>query len=328
MKTSKLLSLLFVVPVMSITSCQNKIDYPVEKYELSMSFSSDNFKIMQLTDIHLGIEVDNVREMKLVTKMVEDQKPDLIVVTGDSFLDADKDIVNYFVSTMESFNIKRAFTYGNHDFQGTYSDRYIGDLIQSESTKNALYIDYFDDNIYGYTNYFINILDGQKSLFRLFIIDSNSYYFNGIDYDYDVIHDDQLEHISDINTYKNDNAIGLAFFHIPLFEYRTAYGLYENKDSSVVGKGENREKVCVGYRNNGAFDNFKKNNIKATFVGHDHVNYSDLLYDGVILSYGVKATGTIYYDEDIMGCKIINLGKDNNTFGLDSIENVFYGYEN
>ena len=166
----------------------------------------------------------------------------------------------------------------------------------------------------------------NNTLYRLYIIDSNSYSYQGTKYSYDVIHEDQLEHISKINA-KNP-CFGLSFFHIPLIEYQETYDRYVKGEAK--GKGENREPSCPGYANNDVLKKLYDANIRASFVGHDHINYSDVVYDGFsddfILAYGVKANKTIYGNDDIMGCKIITLDSENVGISLENIEAKFYDY--
>ena len=74
-------------------------------------FNNNSFKIMQLTDIHLGVQVDNVKEMKFIRSFIEENKPDLIVITGDTFLDANKSIVKFFFDKMEAHSLLSSSLY-------------------------------------------------------------------------------------------------------------------------------------------------------------------------------------------------------------------------
>ena len=304
-----------------LSSCGG-VHHSVEEYKKELEYH-DNFKIMQLTDIHFGIEMDHQKELKHLKNVIESApEADLIVITGDSFLDADKKCVDTLVSFIDSFNKPWAFTYGNHDFQGDYDSFYIADQIRK--AKNSVFVDYDDDDLHGFTNYFINLKENNKTKYRLYIIDSNSYAPVGIKYGYDIIHEEQLKHVEDI--YMSDPAPALAFFHIPLVEYQTAYNLYEKGE--IEGQGKNNEACCPGYTDtNRAFNRLKNSGVLATFVGHDHVNYSDLKYNNMILSYGVKATDLVYHEEEILGSKIITLPKEVSEFGLNSIESRFVKYE-
>ena len=285
----------------------------------------DDFRIMQITDIHFGIEMDLVKEFEHLTKMIEQaNNPDLIVITGDSFLDANKAIVRRFVEFFDGFDIPWTFTFGNHDLQGDYGYYFINREISK--AKNVVFVDYKDDNLTGFTNFYINLKKDGNTLYRLFIIDSNCYYNKGLKYEYDVIAEDQLEHLKAINAYENDSVKSLAFFHIPLHEFEDAYAGLE--DGTYSGFGENNENICYGYENNGSYDVFKSIGTIAIFTGHDHVNCSTVYYKNeMYLSYGVKATDLVYNVEDMIGYKEIILPSDPSAFDMTCIKNVWCLYE-
>lgn len=317
---------LLVFPLFSLSlfSCGDATIYPTNKYQIEMDYH-DDFKIMLLTDIHYGVEANIKEQNDQIKRMVDNEKKiDLIVIDGDSFLDANKSIVNSFVDFFDSLNIKWAYTFGNHDLQGDYDYYYINEKISE--AKNSVFVDFKDDNIYGLTNYFIDLKAGNDIKYRLYIIDSNTYFYTGLKYSYDVIHDDQLEHIKNIYSSTQDKPEGLAFFHIPLIEFQEAYD--EAIEKKHKYQGLNNEKCCPGYKNNGAYDVLKSIGVKAIFCGHDHLNYSDVNYnDEMILSYGVKTTNLIYHDDEIMGYKMITLPNNPESFGLENIEAKFLKYE-
>ncbi len=55
------------------------------------------------------------------------------------------------------------------------------------------------------------------------------------------------------------------------------------------------------------------------FVGHDHVNDYSVNYRGVTLTYGVKSSRQIYYDENMIGGTLISIATD----GTVSIERKY-----
>ena len=317
-----LLQIIFLSLV--LTSCGAKT-YPVESYKKELKYH-ENYKILQLTDIHLGLNADIDYELKYLTKVIgEAGEVDLIVITGDSFLFGNKQMVKALLKFMDSLNIPWTYTYGNHDNQGYYDHGYINRQLMK--CKNIVYVDYKDDDIDGFTNFYINLVDeSNHTKYRLYILDSNSYHFTGPGYDYDIIHPNQLVHLQDIYKYENDNAPGVMFLHIPLQEYEDAIEGYLNKEYD--GKGEKNEKYCPGYENNGAYNVFKSIGIIGVFCGHDHINTATVNYKNeMILSYGIKATDLVYYDERLLGCQVITLPNNPNEFGLDNIKWVMVSYE-
>lgn len=278
--------------ILLLTSC-NGTSHPISDYRKTLTYK-EGFKILQLTDIHNSNVTDLTASNAYVKEEIEDADPDLIVITGDTFMDANKTIVNSTIDFIDSFNIPFAFTYGNHDLQGNYDDDYINRTLTS--TKNAVFVDYDKDALYGRTNYFIDLTKDNTTVYRLYILDSNSYWQNSAFIGYDIFHEEQIKHVEDI-TEAYGKVPSLAFFHIPLYEFRTAYNLYKEGDTSVVGIGTNEEKCSVGYTETNAFNRMKACGIEGMFIGHDHINDTTLLYNNVVLSYGMKSTAEIYHDK-------------------------------
>ncbi len=314
--------------------------YDVSEYRTTMQYY-DDFKILQLADLHFGIETNVEAQLEIVKKNIRTEEPDLIILTGDNFMYASKGIVKTLVSALneecKQLSEKRdgritkfALTFGNHDNQGDYPRYFINEVVSSyvtndgdeiKDSKFAAFVDFEDDNIFGLTNFYIDLVnDRSKSLadvdvkYRIHIIDSNTYHFSGPDYDYDVIHDDQLEHAIKIrqNATSDKDYIGLAFFHIPLPEYQEAWEQHLNSDGGTGGQGECNEDALHGYKNNGSYDKLKEAGIISFFCGHDHINYGDFIYtdkdgDKAIFSYGVKANNQLYHDTEIIGYKTVTL---------------------
>ena len=361
MKKIFLLSLALILIFPCIFSCAPaERAYSVSEYRTTMQFYED-FKILQLTDLHFGIESDLALQLEIVKKAINAEKPDLIILTGDSFMYSSKGVVDSLFYTLneecKAITAERGrltkftFTFGNHDNQGDYSRYYINSSLLSYATKDgdeikdgkfAAFVDFEDDNLFGLTNFYIDLVDDRtKSAetvdvkYRLHIIDSNSYHFVGPDYDYDVIHEEQLEHAVNIreNATADRDYIGMAFFHIPLYEYEDAYAQFENANS---GQGKFNEGVLYGYENNGAYTKLRSAGIVAFFCGHDHINYGDFIYsdhtkdvpDAAILSYGVKSTNQLYHDKEMMGYKTVTLKGDMTVEEFVSMQNISENFKN
>jgi len=110
---------------------------------------------------------------------------------------------------------------------------------------------------------------------QVYLLDSNGYLDPNPDHPiYDFIHEDQIEWYKRCPT---TGEVGLAFFHIPIMEYKRAKVLIGNKG----------EQPCTPRHNSGLFDAIqKKQDIHAMFTGHDHWNdYVGELED-ILLVYG------------------------------------------
>ena len=341
-----------------------KSSYPVEAYRTTMQYY-DDFKVLQLADLHLGIETDVAHQLDIVKNTIRTEEPDLIILTGDNFMYSTKGVVKALISTLNeecrALTEKRdgrltkfTMTFGNHDNQGDYSRYYINEVMLSYATddgneiadgKYAAFVDYEDDNLFGLTNFYVDLVDDIAAdrntvdvKYRIHIIDSNTYHFSGPDYDYDVMHDEQLEHA--VNIYNNATAdkdyIGMAFFHIPFPEYQEAFEQYKTADDpTLIGQGEFREDALYGYYNNGSYFTLRSANIISYFCGHDHINYGDFIFNATsdelssraLFSYGVKTTNQLYHDTDMIGYKTVIL-KDITPEEFISIENVRECFKN
>lgn len=273
---------------------------------------------------------------------IRKESPDLILLTGDNFMYASREVVRLLMETVnEECRLlseqnpnrlsKFAVTYGNHDNQGDYDYYFINEVVLSLAAKDgeerktgkyAAFLDYEDDGITGLANYYIDLVDDRSLsresvdvIYRLHILDSNTYHFSGLRYQYDVIHEDQLAQVEKIRAEAtvDKDYIGLCFFHIPLCEYTEAKAQYEAaSDPTEVGQGEWRERILHPYENNGAFLRLRAAGIQGFIAGHNHRNYGDLLYTEdsgrkSLFSFGVKGSNQLYHDADMIGYKVITL---------------------
>lgn len=306
----------------ALTSC-GQIKYDISHYKVEFLYK-DDYKIMQLTDLHLGITSDIEKQFTFLRKNILEADPSLIILTGDIFMLANTTIVDSTIRFFDEFQINYAFTYGNHDNQGEFDSNYIARALQK--SQYCVNPDEIGDDVYGYTNFYIDIKDGDNIKYRILIIDSNSYHNIGYDYKYDIIHKDQLDHFKKAYNDEEDKTYEtLAFFHIPLYEFADAYEEYVKGDLIGEGSGVNNEPVSYGYERTDAFDVLKSINTKLISVGHDHVNDSDLTYKDVILSYGIKSTDEIYNLTDMIGYKTFTLN-ERTPISISCIENVFRRY--
>ena len=105
----------------------DKISYDEKTGIYTIVSNEDDFKILQLTDIHLGggvISYDkDIKALNAVYKLIDYTKPDLVIVTGDltypvglsSFSFNNTAPVAQFAAFMRNTGVPWAFTYGNHD---------------------------------------------------------------------------------------------------------------------------------------------------------------------------------------------------------------------
>ena len=231
------------------------------------TFTTDRaFKVVQLTDIHLGsafLTLKNDKQvMKTVETMLRVEKPDLVIVTGDAFFPVPQsgtfnnaNELKLFCTMMNRLGIYWAFTFGNHEYQGlSYLDE--EKLAQRlEACGEYCLFQRGDTRIAGEGNYAINVKNSDGVITRSFILlDSHAYRDDdtwGLGEMYDNIHKDQIEWykstvgmLTDLNKQTISNIQNKAkrseysknfgivksflFFHIPLAEYKTAWENYKN----------------------------------------------------------------------------------------------------
>ena len=97
-----------------------------ETFALKINTDRD-YKILQLTDLHLGFGMFSRKKdglaLRAVSRIIKRTKPDLIVLTGDSIFPFfpkagtmnNKRQGELFISFMDRFAIPYALVFGNHD---------------------------------------------------------------------------------------------------------------------------------------------------------------------------------------------------------------------
>ena len=283
------------------------------------AFTTDgDFRVMQLTDVHIGGGFMSIKKDSLainaVAAMVAEEKPDLVVVSGDVTFGVpfmagtfnNKLSAQLFAGLMERLGVYWCPVFGNHDSEAHnyYSRDEIGALYAGNEYPHCLF-QAGPDDIYGCGNYIVNVKNSAGKIVQsLFMIDSNDY-INGsvmdsLTWKYDCIHEDQINWYKDqvkLLTERNGGTVpkSLAFFHIPLVEYRDAWKEYADngfKDTENVkyydGKvGEPDSAIFCSEINSGFFDAvLQAGSTQGIFCGHDHLNNFSLDYKGVRLTYG------------------------------------------
>jgi len=300
-----------------------------------LSFKKDGtFKIVQFTDTHyIAGDPRSERALKNVSQMLELEKPDLVIHTGDVIYGKPaEESMRQILEPISSKKIPFAVTFGNHDAEYDKTREELYDIIKSipysltSTTKG----------IYGVTNYVLTLASskGDKINRVFYLFDSNSYStlkdFKG----YGHIHFDQIAWYRQQSQYftkmNGETPIpSLAFFHIPLPEHRTAVDDGENG----VMSGTRAENVSSPNVNSGLFVSMKEmGDIQAMFVGHDHDNDCTTHWHNIFFVYGrFSGCDTVYNDLKPNGARVIELteGKDGfrswiRLYGGEMIQNAQY----
>lgn len=304
------------VPVVEHNTHQ--IEYNDDTGIYTITSSTEDFKILHLTDIHIGGSIysysKDLKALKACYAEIEHTHPDLVIVTGDmsfplgimSLSLNNTAPVGQFAAFMRNTGIPWAFTYGNHDTEmlASAGKQELNDVYKSLSFKtsgNLLY-PYKQPDVTGRNNQLIELRNADGSLNTgLFMIDSNAYTGEGINV-YDYIHDDQVDwyagEVRRMEAEAGHTVNSFCFFHIPLQEYLTATQLYmEGSDEVKHFFGENpgdhggitNDTVCCSDYPSKLFDTaLELGSTTGFFCGHDHYNNASLEYKGIRLTYGMS----------------------------------------
>ena len=233
-------------------------------------FTTDrNFKVMQLTDIHIGAGYmsyeKDLMAFNAVASMITREKPDLVIVTGDIAYPVpfqagtfnNKSSAVAFAELMENLGVYWTLTLGNHDSEiySYYSRESVSEIYMNEKYKHCLF-ETGPEDIDGYGNHVIEVKNTKGIITQAFVMmDSHSYtdgdYF-GVFWKYDNIHQNQVDwYKTEIQRMNNENSRvikslqgdvngglfkqygtvkTLAFFHIPLVEMLEGWTEFQNNN--------------------------------------------------------------------------------------------------
>lgn len=284
--------------------------------ELILRFDADGqFTIVQFTDTQDDDEIDP-RTVALIEAVLDDQRPDLVVFTGDNIAggcetpEAVRTAIRHIAAPVDARRIPWFATFGNHDEDSTPASGLDEDDMLEIYRSYAHNINVpSPPGVHGTGNFHALILgsSGDEPVFNVWALDSGRYapdQLGGQPLAEDTRRpewEDKLPNWdwirpSQVNWYvetsqRLERAHGrkvpsLMFFHIPLPEF---YDLWENRDRHAV-VGEKNEPVCCGAFNSGLFAAMlERGDVKGVFVGHDHVNSYAGDYFGIRLGYSASA---------------------------------------
>jgi hypothetical protein len=247
----------------------------------------------------------------MMTRLVDETKPDLLVLTGDNI---GNNIINpvwaqQLIALLDSFGIPYALVMGNHD----------GDFIDWQDSNQQLLIaklfsrgrhSLFEsgpENVSGTGNYGVRILNGKGAIiYSLILMDSNR----------DYIRQDQVDwyewHMRGIQSAYGPESKSLVFFHIPLPEIalirQEMIGQGKCDEAGRDAEAAFGETSTPQSQNTGFFERAKQlGSTTHLFFGHDHLNTLDYLYQGIHFVYGLKTGYCGYHDPDRLGAVLITL---------------------
>ncbi|MBQ4443749.1 MAG: metallophosphoesterase [Clostridia bacterium] len=331
------------------------------------TFTTDrDLNVLQLTDVHIGSGFLSKDEdpwaMNAVATMVRKSTPDLVIITGDisypvPFSSGSFNNLNpakVFANEMEALGVYWTFAFGNHDTEAYsyYTRQEICDWYAEQNFKYCLFsanndiADKDEAESFGYGNNIIKVKNSAGVITQaLVLFDSHSYTDGdvfGALWKYDNIHQNQIDwYTQEMAKLRQQNAAkgvdapikNLAFFHIPLREYREAWGelvetngkmgvrgevmansehveyIYGYNDeitgasaNPLAKSDENTYGVFCGVKNEALAGKFwaaaKANAMQGAFCGHDHINNFSVRYTKddytMRLTYGMSVDYLAY----------------------------------
>lgn len=327
-----------------------------EQDENGMYFfrTDEKLKIVQLTDVHIGAGFMSLKKdsnaLNAVAALLTEEKPDLVVVTGDiaypvpfqSGTINNKTPAKMFAGLMEKLGVYWTFCFGNHDTElySLYDRDAIADYYMSEKFPHCIFTKGPED-VDGVGNQIINIINSDGIITQsVFLLDSHAYTdgdYLGIKWKYDNIHENQIEwyknsvrELSLRNKDAYEKAVeaeeplkSIMFFHIPPVEMRNAWNEfadngYKNTENVKVNygfAGGQGKMVFCGAHDDELFETVQQlQSTQALFFGHDHRNNISFNYKGIDLAYAMSidylAIPGIGKIGRQRGCTVINILPD------------------
>lgn len=337
MKPRNLLCLLLCLAlIFPLASCGARRSENGEDLVLTME-RGEEFKIIQFADLHFGIEgeryhnADEARTLEFMNYLVETEKPDLIVLSGDNIMTAGVTGVKELIAIMDAYKTPYTFLFGNHDAESTlpgYCKRDVSTYLETCDSPYLLYrsgyVEDTSENRYG--NFSISLTDAQTGdlLGAVVIVDTGTY-----DADagrYQTITEGQIEwykseigRLNEIYSKQKQNLHAVVpsftYGHMQLPEHFIAYG----KASAGEGATFVYEQSLGGWMANAVLGNLnaepspfyaamkEMGSAKSYLCGHMHGLCYHVKMDGILLGFcpqtgvgstSVKACKTFVYSFD------------------------------
>ena len=263
----------------------------------------ESIKILQLTDLQTKNLFECSMAYPTVKQLVKENKPDLIVLTGDNVSnEANYGVVMAMIELFDSFEIPWALVLGNHDHSDYVTEEEMS--LMFENSKYGIYQTGSITNKHG--NYYYNLSLNGEIVRTLIFMDDSDY----------TINEEQIEWYKNTVNMISENegkvVPSFVFFHIPTKETAIALSMYEQDNS--IGSGFAFKDDTIVDVDAGFFDAVKQlGSTEAIFYGHNHFSNAIIKYEGVLLCYGMKSAYTVDYHVDRVGGNLITITSDDFT---------------
>jgi len=283
-----------------------------------LKFKDHKFKIVQFTDLHCisgaDFAVRNDSTFMLMRNVIQQEHPDLVVITGDIVVSGNAaGVWAKVIQPMEDAKVPFAVTFGNHDTETGMTKESILKLVQKSQFNLTTNV---DAKVAGVGNCSLPIYstEGKSMPWAIYLFDSHAYPSDSKQFgSYDWIKFSQIQwyrNQSEAYARKEGKTVpALAFFHIPLPEFE-----YVRNQKTTMGSTV--EQVCSPMINSGLFSSFiEKGDVLGVFVGHDHNDDFVGSLANICLGYGRKTGYASAYEEVLKrGARVIELYENEKKF--------------
>jgi len=284
--------------------------------ELVLTVKRENaFKMAQFADLHFGQEgapyhnADEGRTIAFMDYLVETEKPDFIVLSGDNIMTTGVSGAQKLIEIMDKYKTPYTFVFGNHDaesYEAEYSKRAVSEYLESSRSPYLLYksgyIEDTSENRYG--NFSISLKDENTGdlLGALIIVDTGVYDYSLAKYQ--SITPGQISwYKSEINRLdkiyscqrnnKHEVVPTITYGHIQLPEHLSAYqkALDSNGAEFVYyqelgGWMQNQILSDAGEESSSFYSAMKEmKSAKAYLCGHMHALTYHVKMEGIVLGF-------------------------------------------
>lgn len=274
---------------------------PPEDVPFVVELTSDTLTILQLTDLHLtyGIDAGDRKTLTAITRLVQSQHFDLIVLTGDLTLSTIGPLLfARLIRHMESLKTPWTFVFGNHE---TDFHSHADFLRQIGNTEYLLFQTgpALEDG--GVGNFRIQFNRAGVPFYMAYFLDSHAERneYTEVEGEYDYLKPSQVEwyreHVA------TDSVDSVVYMHIPLRQMIDPIefdGLF--LEDKVYPQG-----VDTGF----FAAMLEGDRSKSAFFGHDHLNDFTMMVDGIMLGYG-RISGYNAYGHLERGGRVFHVASD------------------
>ncbi len=272
-------------------------------------------RIAQFADLHFGDgksmyhNTKEARTKDFLAYVVETEKPDLIICSGDQVMSANVSEIREFIALMDTYQTPWVFVWGNHDAEGGLwgqSKREVSAALANSGSPYLLYAD-------GYTeggrenrcgNFSIQVLDpaGERLVGALLILDSGTYDYENEAYQQITAgqiqwYRQEIDRLQALYTTPEANTGStvptIVFAHMPLPDFAVAYCKAARGEGAEFVIEDSRFWGGAGAENAPASPLFtamqEKGSTRAYFVGHYHVSKYQVRMEGILLGFCPQA---------------------------------------